>query len=95
MKLSVKALAITSGLIWAGALLFVGIGNLIAPEYGTAFLDVMDSIYPGYHLGSGFVSIIVCTLYGLVDGAVGGAIFAWVYNCFAGSASPEAKAEGS
>ncbi len=93
MKLSVKALAITSGLLWAGALLFVGIGNLISPEYGTAFLDVMDSIYPGYHLGSGFVGVIVCTLYGLVDGALGGAIFGWIYNCFAGTGSPDALPE--
>ena len=94
MKLSVKALAITSGLLWAGALLFVGICNLISPEYGMAFLDVMDSIYPGYHLGSGFVGVVVCTLYGLVDGALGGAIFAWVYNCFSGPASPAPNPEG-
>ena len=34
MKLSVKALAITSGLVWGGAMLTCGLVNLAARPYG-------------------------------------------------------------
>jgi len=84
MKLSVKALAIASAILWGVALLMVGTANTIWPSYGVAFLDVMSSIYPGYSSGNaGLTGIIVLTLYGAVDAAIGGAIFAWLYNWFA------------
>jgi hypothetical protein len=35
----------------------------------------MGSIYSGYHPGPGTGSVITGTLYGLVDGAIGGAVF--------------------
>lgn len=80
MKLHVTALALTAGLLWSGVILVVGLANMAWPDYGRAFLDLMASIYPGYHPGSGVGSVIKATLYGLVDGAIGGAIFAWLYN---------------
>ena len=79
MKLSIKALALSFGIIWGAAIFLVGIAHLIWPGYGTAFLGLVDSIYPGYDVG-GFGSVIVGTLYGLVDGAIGGAVLAWLYN---------------
>ncbi len=82
MKLSVRALAITTGLFWGLAVFIVSLFNLMQPSYGTTFLDVISSIYPGYHAGAGFSSIIIGTLYGLLDGTIGGAIFAWIYNFF-------------
>ncbi len=42
----------------------------------------MASIYPGYTAAASFGQVILGTLYGLVDGAICGAIFAWLYNCF-------------
>lgn len=80
VKLHVTALALTAGLLWSGAILVVGLANIVWPDYGRAFLDLTASIYPGYHPGSGIASVIMATLYGLVDGAIGGAIFAWLYN---------------
>jgi outer membrane lipoprotein SlyB len=56
--------------------------ELIFSGYGAALLQVADSIYPGYTYGGGFGSVIVATLYGALDGAVAGAIFAWLYNLF-------------
>ena len=38
---------------------------------------------PGYHPGTGFGSVLIGTLYALVDGAIGGAIFCGLYNRFA------------
>jgi len=49
MKLNVKALALTAGILWALALFLTGLGNLIWSGYGEPFLKVMASVYPGYH----------------------------------------------
>ena len=82
MKLNVKALALAAAIIWSAAMFLVGIANLVYPSYGMVFLTTMASIYPGYQPGAGFYSVIVGTLYGFVDAGIGGAIFAWLYNCF-------------
>ena len=83
MKLDVKAMAIALGLAWGIAAMFlVGVVNLIVPPYGQGFLEAMASIYPGYTAEANFGQVILGTLYGLVDGAIGGAIFAWLYNRF-------------
>ncbi|MCH8263665.1 MAG: hypothetical protein IIA77_11605, partial [Proteobacteria bacterium] len=71
MKLSIKALAITAAIIWGGALLIVGSANIIFPGYGSDFLEVMGSIYPGYQPGTGFPSVIIGSLYGVVDAGIG------------------------
>jgi len=83
MKFNVIAMASTVGLLWGGAVLIVALVNLSSPSYGRAFLELAASIYPGYHPESGFGSVITGTLYALVDGAGGGAVFAWLYNLLA------------
>ena len=83
MKLSVKSLTITTALFWGGTVFFVALINFLAPPYGKAFLDLVSSVYPGYKVVGSFGSVIVGTLYALVDGAVGGVLFAWMYNLFA------------
>jgi hypothetical protein len=83
MRLDAKAFAIAFSLIWAGMILLVGIAHLVWPAYGGDLLAIAASIYPGYHVG-GLGSVIVGTLYALVDGAVGGFVFAWLYNAAAG-----------
>ena len=84
MRLNVTALGLTLGLIWGGAILVVGVANMIWPGYGGNFLDLTASIYPGHHPGSGVGSVIAGTLYGFVDGAIGGAVSGWLYNTLAG-----------
>jgi len=80
MRFSVIPLALTLGLFWGVAILIVAVANMLWPSYGRAFLELVASLYPGYHPSSGLASVITVTLYGLVDGAVGGAVFAWLYN---------------
>ena len=84
MKLNVKALALASGILWAAAVLLTGIANLIWAGYGAAFLQMMASLYPGYHATSSFGSVLIGTLYALVDGAIAGLVLAWLYNLFVG-----------
>ncbi len=83
MKLSVKALAIASGLVWGGAMLTCGLINLAARPYGRRFLKMMSSVYPGFHNSRTLGDVLVGAGYGFVDGAVGGAVVAALYNQFA------------
>ena len=80
MKLDVKAMALTIGLLWGAAMFLTGTANLVWDGYGEDFLDVMASVYPGYDATASFGQVIVGALYGLVDGAGGGAVIAWLYN---------------
>ncbi len=84
MRLNTAAMAVAFGILWSACVLIVGVANLIWPSYGQAFLQICASIYPGYHPGVGIGSVIIGTIYALVDGTVGGAIFGWLYNLLAG-----------
>jgi hypothetical protein len=80
MRLNIIAFAVTAGLLWGGVILLVAAASLVWPNYGRTFLEVLSSIYSGYHPGPSIGSVITGTLYGVVDGAVAGAVFAWLYN---------------
>jgi hypothetical protein len=83
MKLSVKSLAITAGIVWGGLIFLIGIASLISPGYGAAMLELAASLYPGYHVGS-IGSVFVGTLYAILDGVIVGAVFGWLYNRISG-----------
>lgn len=87
MKLNLKALALTAGILWALAIFITGIANLIWSGYGLVFLQTMASIYPGYDAERTIGAVIVGTLYALVDGAFCGLVFGWLYNLFVGKGS--------
>jgi len=82
IKLSVKSLGIAAGLVWALSFLLVSVCNYAWPPYGEPFLNLMSSLYPGYEAVANPRSIIVGTFYAFFDGAVGGLLFAWLYNTF-------------
>jgi len=84
MRLSIKACVVSFALLWGGCLLFVGIINLACASYGSAFLQMMSSVYPGFHNSRTILSVLVGTGYALVDGGLGGFFFAWLYNVFGG-----------
>ncbi len=84
MTINIKAAAVAAGLLWGVlAMCATGVGNLLVVGYGQAFLDVMASVYPGYEATPTVGQVIIGTLYGLLDGALGGAAFAWLYNAIA------------
>jgi hypothetical protein len=80
MRINVKAMSISFGLIWGACILIVAVANMVWPNYGQAFLQLCGSIYPGYRPGTGIGSVVTGTTYALVDGVGGGAIFGWLYN---------------
>ena len=80
MRLNIRAFMLAFAILWATAVLLTGIANLFSSQYGTAFLQFMASIYPGYDASRTFGSVMVGTLYAVVDGAICGVAFAWLYN---------------
>lgn len=84
MKLSIKAVSCAVAVFGGLGFLFVALCNLIWPSYGQGFLEICSSIYPGYHATRTLAGVVVGTLYALLDGAVDGAILAWLYNHCAG-----------
>jgi hypothetical protein len=91
MKFNIGAFSLTVGLFWGGAIFVVGVSNLIWTGYGSAFLQLASSIYPGYSGGATFGQVVIVTLYGLVDGAIGGAVFGWLYNWLSAFFHPAAN----
>ena len=84
MRISIKAAALTVSLVWGLLGMFVtAVGNLLVPGYGQGLLDMMASVYPGYTATPSFGQVIIGTLYGMLDGAIVGAVFAWLYNTIA------------
>ncbi|HVA94360.1 MAG TPA: hypothetical protein VNI36_05590 [Candidatus Dormibacteraeota bacterium] len=82
MRLSIQGLAIAGGLLWGGALLSVGLINLVMPAYGTNFLQMVSSIYPFFHASHTIGDVLIGTVDGLIDGAIAGLLLAWLYNQF-------------
>lgn len=83
MRFSIQGSAVAVGLLWGGALLCVGLANLASPSYGVSFLQLMSSVYPFFHASHTPGDVLIGTVDGLVDGAVAGLLFAWLYNLFA------------
>ena len=88
MKFSFKGIALAGALLWGGAILLVGLINLAFPAYGMNFLQMASSVYPGFHASHTMRSVAIGTFEALVDGAIAGLLFAWLYNNFAGRETP-------
>ena len=80
MKLSLKATAVSCGVIWGGAMLTCGLINLAKKSYARKFLKMMSGIYPGFHNSRTLPDVLVGAAYGFTDGAGAGALYATVYN---------------
>ena len=81
MRFNVKTFALTSGLLW-GAGLFLLTWWIIAFEGATGEVTMIGRVYRGYSISP--VGSFVGLGWALLDGLVGGAIFAWLYNSLTG-----------
>ena len=81
MRLSVKALALTGGIFCGGGVLVATLW-LLAFGYDGTLIKQLDHFYFGYSftVPGAFIGMV----WGFLDGALCGALFAWVYNKFAG-----------
>ena len=85
MRMSVKAATLTSGAVWGGALLLVGVINLAKPKYGQDFLKMIASVYPCTGTERNARAVLARTAFGFADGAIGGLMFSVLYNQLAKS----------
>ena len=66
-----------------GLLLCVGLVYVAWPAYGNGFLQMRTSVYPWFRGARSFGGAGIGTVDGLIDGAIAGFLFAWLYNVFA------------
>lgn len=77
MKLNVKALTLTAGLVWGFGLFFLTLWVMLF-DGATGDVTFLGRFYRGYNIS--FTGAIIGLVWAFVDGAIGGAIFAWLYN---------------
>jgi len=77
MTLNVKAFALTCGVI-GGFGLFALTWWIIAFDGATGEMTFIGRLYRGYTISP--LGSIVGLMWAFVDGVIGGAIFAWLYN---------------
>ncbi len=86
MILNVRAFAIASAIVW-GAGVFILTWWLIVLGDAAAAPTLLERVYVGYEITP--VGSVIGLVWAAVDGLVGGAIFAWLYNKFAVRLSQE------
>ncbi len=77
VKLSISAFSLTAGLLWGFGVFFVTWWIMLF-DGATKATGFLGRIYRGYEVSprGSFIGL----LWALADGAVGGALFAWMYN---------------
>ncbi len=84
MKLDVRAFGLTCGLLW-GIGLFCMTWWIILFDGATGDVTLLGRIYRGYSISP--LGSVIGLAWALLDGFVGGIVFAWLYNRFAGRGS--------
>ena len=73
-KLNTKAVALALGIMWSLGILSISLLVLFTTSYLHNMVDFLSTVYLGYSLSfSGMV-------WGFFDAAIGGFVFAWLYN---------------
>lgn len=73
----IQKIALTGGIVW-GATIFLTTLASVYWGYGTNFLNIWTSIYPGYNITLG--GSIIGFIYGFLDLYIGVYIINWVYR---------------
>jgi hypothetical protein len=81
MKINVKAFAVTCAIVW-GSGLFLLTWWIIACDGATGEATLIGRLYRGYSISP--VGSIIGLAWATLDGLIGGALFAWIYNYIAG-----------
>jgi len=77
MKLDIKAFAIACALVWGSGVL-LGTWWIIILDGSQEGIPLLGGIYRGYTITP--VGSLIGLAWAVVDGLIGGAIFAWLYN---------------
>ena len=85
MKLDVRAFAVAFA-IWWGVGVFIMTWWVIAFGGASAEAPFLGRIYIGYDISP--LGSVIGLIWGVVDGLIAGAIFAWLYNFVMGKLPP-------
>jgi len=77
MKLHLKTWALTCGIVWGGGV-FLLTWWIMAFDGATGEATFIGRLYRGYTISP--LGSLIGLIWGFVDGAMGGAIFAWLHN---------------
>lgn len=81
MKLNVRALGLAGGIVWGLVIFLLTYWFLIFGLEGET-LARLSNVYLGYSVT--WYGAFVGLIWGFVDGFIGGAVLAWLYNKFTG-----------
>jgi hypothetical protein len=84
MGLNPVTLGISGGLLWGLGLSLMTLMNIMT-GYGTFFIALVESVYPGYSATVG--GVLIALIYGFIDAFVGMYLLAWLYNKMGGDRS--------
>ncbi len=83
MKLNLKAFALACGLLWGVAVFIMAWWLIYWEGLPAEGVDpdptALGRVYIGFSISP--LGSVIGLAWGFVDGAIGGAIFAWLYNC--------------
>ena len=82
MRLNTKAFALTSGIFLGAAVFLMTIWLLVFGFEGQQ-IRTLDHFYFGYSFS--FIGAVIGAVWGFIDGALCGLVFAWLYNRFNGT----------
>jgi hypothetical protein len=80
MKLNTRALALSIGILWGLHFLIMGIAIVICPGIGESWMAMWASLYPCYQADGTLLDTAIGVAFGFIDGLIGGALIAWLYN---------------
>ncbi len=80
MKINIKALALSIGIIWGLAIFLLTVWFLIM-GYSGDLLAKLGSVYLGYSVS--WLGAFIGLIYGFIDGLISGALLGFLYNKFA------------
>jgi hypothetical protein len=80
MRLNVKVFALTAGLFWGTGLFFIAWWIMLF-DGATGEPTLIGQVYRGYSISP--MGSVIGLAWGVVDGLIGGAVFAWLYNTLA------------
>jgi hypothetical protein len=81
VKLNIKAFAVACSLVWGFGVFFLT-WWIIAFDGATGEMTWLGHLYRGYEISP--IGSLIGLLWALIDGLIGGAIFAWLYNLLVG-----------
>lgn len=79
-KLSVKALALSLGIVWGVAVLILGLIQMMWGPW-PGITNLIAEAYMGF--APTVQGSLIGAVWGFVDAGIGGAVVAWLYNMFA------------